>query len=256
MNLVSEVTAKPAWQDAIARSAVYTFFSRALAYPDPVQIGILQERILPIVLELQLEGPAGEAIRDAVAGLRAPLDSLRARHTSLFSLTVSPDCPDYETAYLSRDVFQQTEVMADVAGFYRAHGLEVGSQLYQRPDHITTELEFMGFLTRKEAYAIEHLGEEQQEMAHEVQALFLRDHLACWGPALGRRIASRDEGAGSPYGPVGRALAEWLAIECEKFDITPAHSVDEPILEWPELDDGTCGVEAECPAMASVRPDL
>lgn len=241
MNLVSEVTTNEDWQTAIARGVVYTFLSRALAYPDPLQLGFLRERVFPAIDGLELEGAVGEPIRQGMEGLRAPLDSLRAWHTCLFSLTVSSDCPDYETAYLSRDVFQQTRVMADVAGFYRAHGLEIG-RYYQRPDHITTELEFMGFLARKEAYAIELLGDEQRTMAREAQALFLRDHLGCWGPALGRRIASRDEAGQSPYGPIGRAVVAWLADECDRLGVIPVHAINEPMLEWPEPDDGTCGV--------------
>lgn len=251
MNLTSEVTADINWQEAIARSVIYAFLSRALAYPGPSQLGMLRERILPGVLDLELADAAGDAIRGAVPGLGAPVDFLRAAHTAVFSLTVSSDCPDYETAYLSRDVFQQTQVMADVAGFYRAQGLEVGGQRNQRPDHITTELEFMGFLARKEAYAIEHPSSELREMAREAQVLFLRDHLACWAPALGRRIASRDQNPYSPYGPLGVALGEWVAADAEHLGVTPARSVDAPVLEWPEPDDGTCGVESECPAAGS-----
>lgn len=256
MNVVDEIAADLDWQDAIGRSIVYTFLSRALAYPDPVQLGVARERILPALLELELEGPLGDAIRGGVARLHGPLDSLRLVHTQIFSLTVSSDCPDYETAYLSRDVFQQGHVMADIAGFYRAHGLEVGGQSYQRPDHITIELEFMGFLARKEAYAIEHLGEEQRAMAREAQATFLRDHLACWGPALGRRIAACDGPGDSPYRWLGQALAAWIADECAYLAVTPASSVDRPMLEWPEPDDGMCGIESDCPVVGSGSPGI
>jgi DMSO reductase family type II enzyme chaperone len=252
VNVAAEVTANIDWQNAIGRSIVYAFLSRGLAYPEPAQLGMLRERILPGVVDLELDGPVGEAIEGAIPALQASSDTLRAAHTAIFSLTVSADCPDYETAYLSRDIFQQTQVMADVAGFYRAHGLEVGAQRIQRPDHITTELEYMGFLARKEAYAIEHLGPEQQEMAREAQQLFLRDHLACWAPSLGRRIAARDDNPYSPYGRLGSALAAWVEADTEWLGVTPARTVDGPTLEWPEPDDGTCGAEAECPAMAQV----
>lgn len=249
--MATRTESRRAWTEAIARSAAYAFLGRALAYPEQGQLEILRERIIPALRALPLEGQAGAALREASPGFEGLPRGLQAAHVALFALTVSPDCPDYETAYLSRDVFQQTQVMADVAGFYRAHGLEPRSDQPQRPDQIGTELEFMGFLARKEAYALERLEAEKAEMAREAQSLFLRDHLGCWGPPLGRRIASF-AAEDSAYQRLGRALEAWLTADCARLGVTPIPTADGPVLAWPEPDDGSCGLEGECPLVAPI----
>jgi len=225
---------------------MYTFLGRALAYPNQEHQAVLREHIAPILAQLDLaEGTA--PLREALRGVDTPLEERRAAHTALFTLTVSADCPDYETAYDPRDIFQQAQAMADVAGFYRAYGLQVGGLEHQRPDHISTELEFISVLAFKEAYALENLGQPEAEATREAQSLFLRDHLGCWGPAFGRRVRARADGANSFYAAVGALLTDWLIDECDRLDVIPARSMEEPRLDWLEPDDGACGVQGDCP---------
>lgn len=248
MQSIGDATQSQEWQTAVSRSLVYTFLSRALAHPAAEHLAVLTERVVPVLAEFVDDEEAPAGLRDALRGVAAPLEELRDAHTAIFTMTVSPDCPDYETAYCGGDVFKQAHAMADVAGFYRAHGLEPGGQQYERPDHITTELEFMGFLARKEAYAIENLGKDEVQMCTEAQALFLQSHLGCWGPSLGRRIEAQ-AGQGSLYQAVGRALASWLAGECARFDVVPEQVLEEPTLDWLGPDDGECGAEAGTPVI-------
>ncbi len=231
---------------AIVRGLMYTFLGRALAYPNQEHQAVLRDHIAPILAELDL-AEGSESLREALRGVDTPLEERRAAHTALFTLTVSADCPDYETAYDLRDIFQQAHAMADVAGFYRAHGLQVGGLEHQRPDHISTELEFMSVLAFKEAYALENLGRHEAEITREAQSLFLRDHLGCWGPAFGRRVRARAGGADSFYAAVGGLLTDWLTDECDRLDVVPARSMEEPRLDWPEPDDGACGAQGDCP---------
>ncbi|MEP7215854.1 MAG: molecular chaperone TorD family protein [Anaerolineaceae bacterium] len=237
----------PVLQTAILRSYVYAFLCRALAYPSPEHRSALGEEILPAMSGFELDDEVVAAVRQSRAFIEAPLDVSRAVHTSVFTLTVSADCPDYETAYDSHDIFQQTQTMADVGGFYRAHGLEVGGIEQERPDHIATELEFMSFLASKEAHAIENFSDAEVDVTRESQALFLRDHLGCWGPEFGRRVEAR-AGLEAPfYAAAGRALSSWLEDECEFFDIAPTSKLLASPLQWPEPDDGVCGSAGECP---------
>jgi len=234
-------------QTAIWRALMYTFLGRSLAYPSQEHQAVLRDRIVPILSKLELDAESGEGLREALRGVDVPLEEMRAAYTAVFTLTVSADCPDYETAYDSRDVFQQAHAMADIAGFYRAYGLQAGGLEYQRPDHISTELEFMSFLAFKEAYAIEHCGQHEVEVTREAQSLFLRDHVGCWGPAFGRRVQARAGGDDSFYAAVGGLLTDWLIDECDQLNVTPARSMEEPQLDWPEPDDGACGAEGDCP---------
>ena len=242
-DATNDATQSLAWQMAVTRSFVYAFLCRALAYPTTEHHAALRERIVPALEQLDTTNETAVARRH----IPAQLDDMRAEHTAIFSLTVSADCPDYESAYNSRDVFQQTQQMADVGGFYRAQGLEAGGAQAERPDHITTELEFMSFLALKEAHVIEKLGEHELDMTREAQCLFLRDHLGCWGPGLGGRIEAR-AGAASPfYAAAGGLLTNWLSAECVRFDVVPANIMTEPQLEWPEPEDGACGAAGDCP---------
>lgn len=226
---------------------MYAFLCRAFAYPGPAHLEALRDDILPALAGFELDDATTVAVSQVVEAIGAPLEALRAAHTALFTLTVSADCPDYETAYASDDIFQQTQAMADVGGFYRAHGLDVGGIEQERPDHITAELEFMSFLALKEAYAIDRLGEAELEAIREDQVLFLRDHLGVWGPEFGRRVEAQTSTEPTFYAAVGKALSGWLREECEAFEVTPADRSLVAHVEWPEADDGVCGSEGECP---------
>ncbi len=246
MPSVADATQSPAWKLAVTRSLVYSFLSRALAYPTPGHHAALRDRILPALEQLDTANQTA----DARLHVPASLDDMRAQHIAIFSITVSADCPDYESAYNGRDIFQQTQQMADVGGFYLANGLQAGGSQPERPDHITTELEFMSFLALKEAYALERLGDSELALAVEVQSLFLRDHLGCWGPGLGARIQAR-AGAESPfYAAAGELLTDWLGSECLRLKVVPARIMAEPQLEWPEPDDGVCGAAGDCPLIS------
>lgn len=229
------------WEMAIGRSVVYTLLARALSYPTPDGLDELRTRLAPIATQLTTTDPLlDDLLGEVVRGFAAPIDELRDSHSLLFTHIEPEDCPPYESAYNSTDIFRQTNVMADVAAFYRAHGLQVGGLERERPDHITTELEFMGFMAHKEAHALEHLGSEQIEECRRTQAHFLRDHLGCWGPSFGRRVAVLAEAA--PYTSVGSLLARWLDLDLTVLAVEPDARLDEP-LPQPERDEETCGAD-------------
>jgi TorA maturation chaperone TorD len=161
--------------------------------------------------ELALAIDAGEPVRDlATAMLRADRAEIEREYASTFKMTNSPDCPTYESAYVCTDGGQQTTVMADVAGFYRAFGLELGEHV--RPDEISTELEFAGFLCRKEAYAAEHLGAGRARQARRAQRMFFTEHLGQWGETFATHLLRTAPGGGF-YEKAGRALQEVMANE-------------------------------------------
>ncbi|MCC6382544.1 MAG: molecular chaperone TorD family protein [Dehalococcoidia bacterium] len=241
----NETGTRTAWSAAIDRAIVYGFFSRALAYPWPARLEELREQLAPAVAGLlQASVVAPPSLAPILEDLDEPVEALQAAHRVTFSLTASNDCPDYETAYSGGEIFQQTAIMADIAGFYRAHGLETGGDDRERPDHASPELEFMSIVCLKEANALAAGESDRAEICRESAELFLRDHLACWAPALGRRLALCAEGL-PLYGKLGVALAAFLDGECERLGVIPARSFDAPAIQEQEPDDGCCGTDAD-----------
>lgn len=84
----------------------------------------------------------------------------------------------YETTNLYRDlpVFFSTKqnILADIAGFYRAFGLNA---VGERVDHISVELEFMSFLLIKEALAPD---KEKAEICMDALKKFFNEHIVTW----------------------------------------------------------------------------
>ncbi|HSL26566.1 MAG TPA: molecular chaperone TorD family protein [Acidimicrobiia bacterium] len=245
--MTSLLLAEPAQVEALGRAAVYALCSHALAAPTPARWAQLHTVVLPAVLALDL-GSGLEAKIEGVARFTPPDPSdLKAAHLRLFPPIASQDAPGYETAYRGQDLFQQVDLLADIAGFYRAHGLKPGGGERERVDHIVVELEFCAILARKEAYALGNLGAEEVEVSRSTAASFLRDHLGCWGPAFGRRIAIVAE---HPfYRSVGALLAAWIEAHLAQLGLQPAEIADSPLAQAPP-DDVGCG-PCPLPGMAT-----
>lgn len=249
MSTATEETLSP-WETAVARAAVYELLTRVLAFPTPAQWKRLVEGVLPVASGVAtgdpaIDGPLAEVLGDvgrfaaAVRGGRV-LDELRDAHQRLFTHIEPEDCPPYETAYEPGDVFRQSDTMADVGAFYRAHGVQVGGAERERPDHLVTELEFMALMAVKEAHARKERGPDDVAECVRTQSAFLSEHLGRWAPSTGRRIAV--VGTSALLRDAGSLLAAWLELDMEQFGVAPLEVLDEPVPR-PEPDDGACGAE-------------
>ncbi|MCI0341325.1 MAG: molecular chaperone TorD family protein [Planctomycetales bacterium] len=158
--------------------------------------------------------------------------------------TLTPDCPPYETQYGSAHIFMQTTDLADIAGFYRACGL--GAPEKERVDHLAVELEFLGFLARKEEHARATGRCHRAEECRAMQTAFFRDHLGRWAPAFARRFASRDPA-------LARSLEGWLAREREDLGLAAeaARLVDLVPAADPAAEDLSCGGGSSCETPSS-----
>ena len=231
----------------LGRSSVYSLLALAYAYPTAERLQRLREDVAEDVGELGKGVVTPEIVGPVLEHLALPIETLQRDYALVFTHTVSPDCPTYESAFSARDIFQQAQTMADVAGFYSAFGLKVGGRERERADHITAELEFMSFMALKLAYAIEYMGPEQVEIALDTQRTFLRDHLGRWGGSLGQRTASTAQGQ-PLYRAVGELLESWIDEECRRLDTGPIDYLDDPAVPLPEQDDAVCGGPAESTA--------
>ena len=214
-------------QAVVTRAVGYSFLARAFAYPNEAGLAALQEAAAAAGPFLQ-DSPLADLVEIALASTS---DELLAAHTRLFSLSSSPDSPTFETAYFSSDPTQQTNRMADVAGYYRAFGVDAGGT-GSRPDDISVELEFMGYLCRKQLYAAEHLGAPRVGQTKRAQRTFLTEHLGAWAPGFGRRVALR-AGPSDFYRFLGVALDDWMSAEASYAGVMLPEAT-QPSHDWPE----------------------
>lgn len=236
---------------AWGRSYLYLLLSRAIRYPDAGLVASLKEPALTFfegTFDL-LAADAREALRPALDSLRAAvtdldLTQLQSDHRRVFGHIESALCPPYETRYDTRHLFQQTQQLADIAGFYRAFSLDISEGAHERPDHLAIELEFLHFVCFKEAYALKHHGPEQVELCRDAEAKFLTDHLLRWAPSFAKRLQGA---AGSGfYKQLGALMTAFLSTEAARWGCGPAEEAAlQPVELTPEGCSFSCGLGAQ-----------
>jgi len=208
-------TTDAAVEMALRRAAAYTLLAHVFAYPDDEAV----EQLRDAALEAKAWAPNVAILRLASICEEPRREALEPAYVRINTFSTSPDLPSFETAYFSGDPQVQTQRMADIAGFYRAFGVDsAGVDL--RPDDLPVELEFMAFLCRKEAYAAEHLGAPRVAQARRAQRLFLEEHLGRWAPVYGARLAATED-AGPFYRLCGETLAAWIERESRDAGARP-----------------------------------
>lgn len=207
---------------ALARAVAYDFLAQALAYPADDRFEDLQT-LAHLVLNNGVWMPL---VRLSALVTQYSQEQLQHEYSSALTLNSSPDCPLFETAYFGADPQQQTQRMADVAGFYRAFGVDsTGSDT--RPDDLSVELEFLGFLCRKEAYALEHSGPPRVAQVRKAQRFFFEEHAGRWAGVAGKKLAGLAS-AGMFYGAAGSALEAWIKAEQDVLGVTPEEVAGTP----------------------------
>ncbi len=177
----------------------------------------------PGVLQ-EVDGQTKESLKFLRNAVRASADcsddahrELEQRYDGLFGHAVRGACPAYEMEYGRNEIIRQASDLADLAGFYRAFGLEIAPDATGRPDHIAAECEFMSALCSKEAHAYAQSDKDNADICVDAERAFLRDHLARWLPALAHRILEAD-GKGF-FGALAQFADAFVQAECNHFDV-------------------------------------
>lgn len=235
---MTTLTSDPAVIDTLGRATLYALAAHGLAHPTERRREVIEQRLLPAACELDPTGPLADALDRLERSSPVTAAELRPHHLRLFPPIASQDAPGYETAYRGDDLFRQVDLLADIAGFYRAHGFEAGGAEHERPDHIVVELEFMSLVCRKEAHALLHLGPDQVEVCAATRRAFLRDHLGCWAPAFAARVEAVSTHPW--YTAVGSLVAAVVTSDLSAEGIEPSERVEQP-LPPPPPDEDACG---------------
>jgi TorA maturation chaperone TorD len=231
---------------ALARSVIYDALTEGFRPPTADTLRTLTSgdalatlRAAAAMLDTQSSSPA-EPILPAVLRLaevaHLTREMISDSYQRLFGHTARGVVCPFETEYGGSDsAFRQPQELADIAGFYLAFGLRQKAEIEERVDHIGCQCEFMGFLGRKEALALERgrtstavesaSDHEMLEETRRTSKTFLRDHIGRFGRAFASRLMSADpEGL---HGRLGDVLFRLIGIECERWGV----AIGAPTLE-------------------------
>ena len=233
----------PAVERALSRSKLYLLVSWSLLYPedeeflDYVQCGEFVEdgRAALDALDTVLDGMGGERAKQKLGLLRKQFDhiekvvasecvnwqlaDLQAEHRRVFSNVITLDCPPYETLFGNDHVFAQSQVMGDIAGFYRAFGVELSKDIHERLDHLSVEFEFMHFLAYKESYSRCHDGADKTQIVLDAQKKFVKNHVGRWVPLFCRMLVKK--ASSGLYKHMADLMAEWMDFEVAFLSVVP-----------------------------------
>lgn len=110
--------------------------------------------------------------------------TIKPEFTRLFIGPRHVPAPPYESVYRSTARALMQEITLEVRRKYRAAGLLVRNFNREPDDHIGLELEFMYFLNRQAAAALERQQFAAVFTAIDWQQQFLAEHLSQWVPAF------------------------------------------------------------------------
>lgn len=160
-----------------------------------------------------------------------------AQYELCFGHTAYSKVPPYELEYGEEHSHRQPQELADIAAFYHAFGLQVAQQAHERADHISVECEFMSFLLYKEAYALEHDGEEKATICRQASVDFLSRHLGRWAVSFAHRLSQH---AGQTLmGRMGDLALFFISQDCQRCGIGAGPS-DLPIRLIQEKEETGC----------------
>ncbi|MDF2628365.1 MAG: serD [Symbiobacteriaceae bacterium] len=191
---------------ALARSRAYAVLSRGFLYPSPGLLAAMAD--YPDQLRLALREAGGDG-----ADTHLPMEGLEQAYQDWFGGQV-PACPPYETEYTASHIWMQTQQMADIAGFYRAFGVDTQTT-GDRADSLTAELEFMYMLSMKEAIAVNDGNQDGVAVCREAQGKFLHEHLAVWLPRFIVRLEKAE--ADGYYLALARLTERFIAADAGRF---------------------------------------
>lgn len=124
------------------------------------------------------------------AALDAEFENIESTYRQLFGVTGgSTLCPSCEIEYEpNTELVFRCQRFADVAGFYRAFGVQVANQAGERMDHLTAETEFLYLLLAKQVDALETGEPEGYEVSSDAHREFFQQHVGWWIHAFSRLL--------------------------------------------------------------------
>ncbi len=173
---------------AYSRSRFYQLFNIAFRYPNKTVIEELKENfeLMDEIKEFYSITPSMLEIIDVfreTVNSAIDIRELQVEYSRLFVGPFHLPAPPYESVYRAES---KGRLMGDsteeVRKMYIEEGLDISGFIHDLPDHILAELEFMSYLSEKEAVAWEEEKKEIAEQYLRKQDAFLSKHMTKWIP--------------------------------------------------------------------------
>jgi TorA maturation chaperone TorD len=169
--------------DALFRSALYHTLALGFDRPDPTMKNRIRIR-WGHLLDAPTPWPVGVKYPMARAAehlLATSVEELELEYARLFDAATG--CYLHETDDGGLD---RAACLSELAEYYEAFGLngsshlEASSRLAETQDYVGRELDFMGLLALKEAFALSREWYAHLDIMLDAQAAFMRHHLGSW----------------------------------------------------------------------------
>ncbi len=195
-------------QQAAARSTLYQHLAVWTSFPwqdfhEVAMAGELAPAALACIESLPFAVDGADHFLTALAVVEPDYDEFQSAFVGLFDVGAGgPPCALYGGVWGG----DRQKVMEEALRFYRYFGLTISSEQRDLPDHITTELEFLHFLSFRELEALRE-GGDTGSMRRATRD-FLTRHPAKWLPKMNKKLA----GVESP--PFWRGLFGLVEAYC------------------------------------------
>ncbi len=221
----------------VQRANVYGFLARVFSYPRRETFEILSRgNILEAFNGLE-EKLVTQAYQIIELLRTMGYEKVCEEYVQTFGHVISTECPPYETSYGEAHIFQQTQGMADIAGFYKAWGIDIASDTHDRLDHVSAECEFMGFLLLKLDYFLSKGEKEAEDICLDSSKKFLKEHLGKWTPIFSALVMKKS--SGGLYHRAVKLLKKFIEKEAEIFGVEPVVYAEKELCSF-AFEDGEC----------------
>ena len=184
----------------LARAAAWRFGAALFREPHPGARSEL-ESLVPLLPESR---------RTDAARLAGDED---ARNDQYFAVLGPGGCPATESAYDLAAMANRGPLVAEVSAFYEAFGYPPRLTSDLAPDHLVIELDFLGFLAMKVAYAQYEGRDADREIAEAAYLDFRDRHPRFWMEGLRDRLS---EMGATPFASGAEWVCDALTAEAEQ----------------------------------------
>jgi len=194
---------------AVSRSRVYQLLGMAFSFPDADFFESIRDGTLATALGRACASLPYNVTAAALEGLNsveASPEDFESEYIRLFDVGAGgPPCPLYGGTYGG----DRMKTMEDAVRFYNFFHLHLSEKIRELPDHITTELEFLHYLTFREAEVLQQ--KDDPSSLRRAQRDFLARHLCKWVPKMQAKLARQTT---NPFFPaLVRLAVEFFAAD-------------------------------------------